>query len=352
MGASPSQRSDGRARQVSRRSLGRDREAGGSRKTVLIALAANAAIAVTKLAGGLMSGSTALLAEAAHSVADTMNQAFLLVSLRLSKREPTEDQPFGHGHQRFLWTFMAAIGMFLAGAVFAIGYGAYELVEGPEESGGYLVAWIALAIGVVAEGSSWLRAVHQTRGEAREAGKPMFRYARESRDPSVKLVLFEDSVALVGILIAAAGIGLDELTGQPFWDPLASVVIGVMLIGVAIWMAHDTGHLLVGAAALPEERETMERVIEDHPDVVAVRELLTMALGPNALLVAARVNLDDRIDAGRVEETTTALDRALRDAVPDVTEVFLDATPGAATAGRRRRSLPTPEGRDPLWPGG
>ncbi|MGH2877245.1 MAG: cation transporter dimerization domain-containing protein, partial [Solirubrobacteraceae bacterium] len=179
-------------------------------------------------------------------------------------------------------------------------------------------------------GTSWVRAMRQTRGEARRAGKSILRYTRESRDPSVKLVLSEDSVALAGIAIAAAGIGLDELTGLAYFDPAASVVIGVLLVGVAVWMAHDTGHLLAGAAALPEEREKMERVLEQHDDVVEVKELLTMALGPNALLVAARVDLDDRIDGARVERSTTQLEEALREAVPDVTEVFLDATPGGA----------------------
>jgi cation diffusion facilitator family transporter len=319
---------DRRARQVSERSLPRDRESGDTRKTVVIALVANALIAVTKLAGGLLSGSTALLAEAAHSLADTANQAFLLVSVRLSGRPPTEDQPFGYGHERFLWTFMAAIGMFLAGAVFAIGYGTVQLLSGPEKEGGYVISWITLAIAAAAEGTSWVRAMRQTRGEAREAGKPVLRYARESRDPSVKMVLFEDSVALAGIAIAAVGIGLDQVTGASWFDPAASVVIGLLLVFVAVWMARDTGHLLIGAAALPEERETMERVIEQHADVVEVRELLTMALGPSALLVAARVDLDDGIDAGRIERTTTELDEALRKAVPDVTEVFLNATPG------------------------
>jgi cation diffusion facilitator family transporter len=326
----------GRAQQVSRRSVGRHRDASASRKTVLVAISANALIAVAKLGGGLLSGSTALLAEAAHSLADTTNQAFLLVSIGLSAREPREDRPFGHGQLRFLWTFMAAIGMFLAGAVFAIGYGMVELLAGGQESGGFAISWATLAIALVAEGLSWLRAVRQTRREARQAGKPIARYARESRDPSVKMVLFEDTAALIGIAIAAAGIGLAQLTGQAFWDRTASVVIGLLLISVAVWMARDAGHLLVGSAARPEERATMERVIERHPDVVEVRELLTMALGPNALLVAARVDLDDGVGAARVERAATELDRALREAVPDVTEVFLDATPGAQS--------PTPRG--------
>jgi cation diffusion facilitator family transporter len=316
------------ARQVSRRSLGRSRGAASSRTTVLVALAANAIIAVVKLAGGLLSGSTALLAEAAHSVADTTNQGFLLASIALAGREPSEKRPFGHGQQRFLWTFLAAIGMFVAGAVFAVGYGVVELVHGAEASGGYLIAWVTLAVAAVAEGASWTRAVHQTRKEARAAQRSMLQHIRRTRDPNVKMVVFEDSAALVGIAVAAAGIGLQQITGQRFWDPAASILIGVLLIGVACWMARDVGGLLVGAAAQPEERAAIERVLEEHPDVVEVRELLTMVLGPNALLVAARVDLDNEASAGAVEQASSALDQALREEVPDVTEVFLDATPG------------------------
>src|ERR687884_493444 len=146
------------ARQTSRRSVARSAQTGGSRTTVLVALAANAIIAVAKLAGGLISGSTALLAEAAHSIADTTNQGFLLVSLSLSARDPSERQPWGHGRERYLWTFMAAVGMFVAGSLFAVGYGTYELLKGPQEPAGFAVAWITLAIAGVAEGTSWVRA--------------------------------------------------------------------------------------------------------------------------------------------------------------------------------------------------
>jgi cation diffusion facilitator family transporter len=149
---------DNRARGASDRSLARTRESGASRRTVLIALAANGIIAVTKLAGGLMSGSTALLAEAAHSLADTTNQAFLLVSIALAGRDPDDARPFGHGQQRFLWTFLAAVAMFVAGALFAVGYGIVELLAGAREEGGFAVAWITLAIAFASEGGSWLRA--------------------------------------------------------------------------------------------------------------------------------------------------------------------------------------------------
>jgi cation diffusion facilitator family transporter len=319
---------NGRAQQVSERSLERVSDTGATRKTVIVALVANGVIAVTKLAGGLLSGSTALLAEAAHSVADTTNQGFLLASIALAQRPPNEERPFGHGQQRFLWTFLAAVGMFVAGAAFAVGYGIAELVRGGESAGGFAIAWVTLAIAFVAEGTSWVRALRQTRGEARQAGRPLLRYVRESRDPSVKMVLFEDTAALAGVAIAAAGIGLHQVTGQPFWDPAASILIGLLLIAVAMWMAHDAAALLTGAAARPQEREVIERVLEDSPQIDEVIELLTMVLGPNALLVAARIDLADAQTAEEIELAMTDIAQEVREAVPDVTEVFLDPTPG------------------------
>jgi cation diffusion facilitator family transporter len=317
----------------SRRSLVRtQRTASASRRTVLIALAANAGVTVTKLAGGLISGSAAMLAEAAHSVADTANQGFLLVSISLAAREPTPDQPFGYGRMRFLWTFMAAIAMFLAGAVFAIGYGVYELLTG-EPSTGFLAAYVTLAIALVAEGTSWVRAVRQTRGEAAHAGLPLITYIRGSRDPNVKMVLFEDTAALIGIALAFAGVLIDQLTRSSLFDPAASIAIGVLLVAVAGWMAHDTSELLIGASARPEERAALERGLEEFDEVKAVIELLTMVLGPNSLLVAARVDFADGLEDRQVERASDAIERRLRDLVPDVTEVFLDAT--TAPAGSR-----------------
>jgi cation diffusion facilitator family transporter len=316
----------------SRRSLVRTRRtASASRRTVLIALIANAGVAVTKLAGGLISGSAAMLAEAAHSIADTANQGFLLVSISLAGREPTPEQPFGFGRMRFLWTFMAAIAMFLAGAVFAIGYGVYELLAG-ERSTGFVAAYVTLAISLVAEGTSWVRAVHQTRAEARHAGLPLVTYVRGSRDPNVKMVLFEDTAALIGIALAFFGILIDQLTGASVFDAAASIAIGLLLVAVAVWMAHDTSELLIGASARPEERATLEHVLEDCDQIKAVLELLTMVLGPNSLLVAARVDFADGLEDWQVEQASDQIEQRFRELVPDVTEVFLDATTAPASA--------------------
>lgn len=314
------------AGRTSRRSLEHSRgRTAASRKTVLVALASNAIVAVVKLFGGLVSGSTAMLAEAAHSVADTTNQAFLLASIRLSAREPNPDQPFGYGQERFLWTFLAAVGMFLAGAVFAIGYGTYELLSGGEP-GGYIAAYITLAISLAAEGASWLRAVKQVRGEAGDAGLPLLEYVRGSRDPNVKMVLFEDSAALIGILIALVGIVADQVTGSTVFDPAASIAIGLLLVLVAITMGRDVSHLLIGGAARPDEREKLEGALREFREVDDVVELLTMVLGPSSLLVAARIDLADDLRPGSVEELSDRIDDRLREVVPDVTEVFLDAT--------------------------
>jgi cation diffusion facilitator family transporter len=300
---------------------------------VLIALGANAFVTVTKLAGGLISGSAAMLAEAAHSFADTTNQGFLLVSISLAAREPTPEQPFGYGRVRFLWTFIAAIAMFLAGAVFAIGYGAYELFSG-EKSTGYVAAFATLAIALAAEGTSWVRAIRQTRAEASSANLPLLRYVRESRDPNVKMVLFEDTAALVGLAIAFVGILADQLTGASVWDPAASIAIGVLLIAVAGWLGHDTSELLMGASARPGERAALAQALEDFDEIDNVIEVLTMVLGPNSLLVAARVDFAGGLTDEAVERVSEQIDQRLREVVPDVTEVFLDAT--TTPRGRRK----------------
>jgi cation diffusion facilitator family transporter len=209
--------------------------------------------------------------------------------------------------------------------VFAIGYGVYELFQG-EKSTGYLIAYVTLAIAFVAEGTSWVRAHRQTRHEAAEAKLPLMRYVRETRDPNVKMVLFEDTAALAGLVIALCGLLANQVTGAHVFDPAASIAVGALLIAVAVWMAHDTSELLIGASARPAERELLGRTLEECPEIDRVVELLTMVLGPNSLLVAARVDFAAGLQDEQVERASEEIDRRMRDAVPDVTEVFLDAT--------------------------
>jgi cation diffusion facilitator family transporter len=297
-----------------------------SHKTVYLALAANAGIGAAKFAGGAVSGSSAMLAEGAHSVADTTNQLFLLASLSRAERRPDEAHPFGYGAERFFWSFLAAVFIFVSGALFSVYEGVHRIVGGEAPEGSATIAFVVLGIGVLLEGSSLIRAARQTGAAARTRRRPFARHLRESRDPTTKTVVFEDSAAVLGLFLAAAGLGLTQLTGDTVYDGAASVAIGLVLAVIAFVLGRDTKDLLIGESALPEEREALERVFAAHPQVDELVELLTMVLAPEALLVAARFDPADGLSSSDVEDLASELDRRLRDAVPDVAQVFLDPT--------------------------
>lgn len=296
-----------------------------SRKTVLVAAAANLLLAVAKGAIGVIGGSAALLAEAAHSVADTTDQGLLLLSLRLGERPPDEAHPFGYGKQRFFWSFLAAVFIFVSGGLFSIGQGVLEIVNG-ENAGTFVLSYVVLAVAALAEGTSWFRALRQLRNEARDAGVSFRRYARESKDPAVRTVLLEDTGALVGVALAALGIGMHQLTGRSWWDGAASIAIGLLLCYLGVGLGRYTQGLLLGEAATPDDRRKLRAVMEGHDEVVDVKEVLTMVLGPENLLVAARLDIADGIPSERVEALAAEIDREMRRAVPSVSEVFLDPT--------------------------
>jgi cation diffusion facilitator family transporter len=311
-----------------------------ARRTVLIALAANASIALAKLVAGVISVSSAMLAEAAHSVADTMNQVFLLFSLKLGEREADAEHPFGYGKERFFWSFLAAVGIFVAGAGFSL-YEGLHRIFGPEtKEGSYAVAYAVLAFAFLAEGTSLVRALRHTRGEARASRKSYVGFVRSSRDPTTKTVLFEDSAAVVGVVVAFVGIGLHQATGNQVYDGLASVAIAVLLAVIAVVLGRDTRALLIGEAATPEERRAITEILEARPEVDRLLELLTMALAPDRLLVAARIDLADGLSTSEVERASSEIDRELRERVPGVWQVFLDATPHSEARESRGDAVP------------
>jgi cation diffusion facilitator family transporter len=298
-----------------------------SRKTIFAAMAANFAIALAKAVAGLLGRSPAMLAEAAHSVADTMNQVFLLVSLSLGERKPDEEHPFGYGKERFFWAFLAAVFIFVSGAVFSLYEGLRALLGDEQVEATFVISYAVLGFSLVAEGASLVRAVVQVRGEAGAESERVGSYLRQSTDPTVRTVLFEDSAAVVGVVLALVGVTLHQLTGERFWEGLASIAIGLLLVVVAYVLGRFSKGLLIGEAARPEQRELLREVIMNHPEVEAVLELLTMHLGPNALLVAVRLDLRDDLTAAQVEQLSNQIDRELRQAVEGVSQVFLDATP-------------------------
>jgi cation diffusion facilitator family transporter len=295
-----------------------------SKITVLVALAANLLIAVAKLVGGLVSGSSSMLAEAAHSVADTINQVFLLTSIKVAARPPDPVHPFGYGKARFFWSLLAAVGIFVAGALFSVYEGVHTLIHG-SEAGGLLVPYVVLGVAFVAEGGSWLRALGQVRREAAAAGRPVLRYARDSKDPTLKTVLSEDTAAVLGLVLAAVGI-LHKLTGDAWWDGAAAIAIGILLAVVAVLLGRDSRDLLIGEAADPELVLDVYRRLSEAPEIIDVVELLTMHLGPETVLVAARIDFGDELTASNVEDFSGRMDAELTSAWPVVKQVFLDPT--------------------------
>jgi cation diffusion facilitator family transporter len=295
-----------------------------TRRTVLIAGAANILVGVAKLVAGILSGSSAMLAEAAHSAADTLDQAFLLTSLHRADRPADREHPFGHGQERYFWSLLAAFGIFIAGAGFSVFEGLLTLSSKHSENP--LFAYIALGIAFVAEGTSFVRAYWQVRGEARQRHQAVRHHVESSPDITVKVALFEDSTAMVGLVFAALGVGLRQLTGSPVWDGAASIAIGVLLVVVAVKLGLDSKDLLIGRAASPEMERLIRSEIESAPGVDSLLELQTMHMGPDSLIVGARVALKDELGANEAEDLADELDRRLSEKLPLQPHVFIDPT--------------------------
>jgi len=283
-----------------------------TRRTVLIAGAANIIVGLAKLVAGLLTGSSAMLAEAAHSAADTLNQGFLLTSLRQAERPADAEHPFGHGQERYFWSLLAAFGIFIAGGGFSIFEGLMSLSRPASDP---LIAYVVLAIACVAEGTSLIRAYRQVHGEAKSEQSELIEHVQQSPDTTVKATLFEDTAAVLGLVLAAAGLALQQLTGSAVWDGGASIAIGVLLIAVAVKL---------GAGA--RELEQIREEIEQTPGVDALLELLTMYLGPDHLIVAARIDLNDELSADRAEQLADDIDRRLSEKLPQTPHVFIDPT--------------------------
>lgn len=315
--------------------------------TVLLAGGANLAIAVAKAVGGVLSGSSAMLAEAAHSVGDTLNQVFLLASLRRSQKPSDADHPFGYGMERYFWSLLAAVGIFVLGAGFAAMEG-IRAIWNPEPLEELLVAYLILAVSFVFESISWAKAASEILRAARAQQAPVLRFLRATRDPTAKTVLLEDSAALVGLLLAAGGIALHHATGAGYWDGVASLAIAALLAGVAYMLGQQNKSMLIGRSVSPSVRRDLTVVIEDTPDVDHVVELLTLQLAPDRVLLAARVDLRDTMSGADVERRAQEIDRRVQERFPQVRHVFVDPT-GEAEARLSERQRAS-SGQNPPTP--
>lgn len=299
---------------------------GESLGTVLVAGGANLAIAVAKLIAGLIGGSAAMLSEAAHSAADTVTELLLLVSVRRGQRPPDGRHPFGHGMAGFFWAMMAAVATLVGGAGFSITHGVHEISHG-EDLGNLLPSYIVLAVSFAIESGSFLNALAQLRKEARRHDVSPFRLVSITSDTALKAVVYEDAVALVGLVIAALGLLGSQVTGSAVWDGGASIAIGLLLLVAALTLIRSNLSLLIGQSAPDPVEKEIREVLAAQPEVVSVVELLTMFLGPGSLLVAAKIDFRDDASAAGVEIACDELDRRLRDRYPGISQVFLDPTP-------------------------
>jgi cation diffusion facilitator family transporter len=300
---------------------------GESTLTVLLAGGVNLAIAIMKLVAGIITGSGAMLSEAAHSVADTITEVLLLTALKRSERPADRVHPFGYGKERYFWSLLAAVSIFASGAMFALYEGVSTLLGHGEAQSTSLLSYIVLAVAFLLEGTSWLQAVRQVLRESRAENRSVWRYLRLIDDPTPKTVLFEDSAALIGLLLAFGGIGLHQLTGSEIWDGVASIAIGLLLACVAYLLGRTNRGLLVGRQADP----TIVRGIRDHltaaPEIEAVVDLQTMLMGTDQVLVCTRVDFDDSLGAADLERACVRLASELTEAFHDVTEVFIEPVP-------------------------
>jgi cation diffusion facilitator family transporter len=301
-----------------------DEQGNESTLTVLLALGANIAVGILKLAAGLISGSGALLSEAAHSVGDSTTEVLLLVALRRSDRPADRRHPFGYGKERYFWSLLAAGAIFVSGAAFSVYEGLHTIFNSGSESTDML--WInypVLVLAAVFEGTSFIQAYRRARNQARKSRKSLRGLLRDPEDPTVNSVAMEDSAALVGIVIALIGVGLHQATGSAVFDGIASLLIGVLLLVVAFVLARSTGDLLIGKQASIRLLGEIEQFLEAEDEIVDVVDVLSMLVGTGNVLLCVRADFVDEVSSGDVEEACMRIDADLRKRFPELSEVFI-----------------------------
>ncbi|MEV6425315.1 cation diffusion facilitator family transporter [Streptomyces sp. NPDC051662] len=307
--------------------------ASGGTKAIVAALGANFAIAVAKFVAFLFSGSSSMLAESVHSVADAGNQGLLLLGGKKAKREATPQHPFGYGRERYIYAFLVSIVLFSVGGMFAI-YEGYEKIKHPHE----IEAWYwpvgVLVFAIIAETFSFRTAIKEsnlTRGSL-----SWTEFVRRSKAPELPVVLLEDLGALVGLVLALAGVGLALGTGNGVWDGIGTLCIGVLLILIALVLAVETKSLLLGEAAGTEDVEKIKNALVDGEVVTGVIHMRTLHLGPEELLVAAKIAVEHNDTAGEVAQAINAAEARIREAVPIARVIYLEPdiySESAAAAG-------------------
>jgi cation diffusion facilitator family transporter len=294
-----------------------------SSKTVIYAaLGGNLLVAATKFGAAAFTGSAAMLSEAIHSTVDSGNQMLLLLGMRRAARPATAAHPFGHGLQLYFWTFVVAVLIFGVGAGVSIIEG-IDKIRTPHPVDSPWVNYVVLGMALVFEGSVWVVALREFRNGKGSRG--WLEAIRQSKDPTVFTVLFEDTAAMLGLLVALAGVWMSQALDMPVLDGVASLVIGIILAGTAAFLAWECQSLLTGEGVAPEVQASIRAIASGEAAVQRVNEVLTMHFGPADVLVAISLDFDDTVSAASVEQAVSRIERRIKQAHPEVTRVFVEA---------------------------
>ena len=296
--------------------------AGSSRKVIYAALMGNSLIAATKFAAAAISGSSAMFSEGIHSMVDTGNQVLLLHGLRKARKLPCERFPFGHGKEIYFWSFAVAILIFAVGSGVSLYEGIIHTIH-PEPIGNPMVNYIVLGLALLFEGIAWYFALTEF---TKAKGKWGYLEAvQRGKDPTIFVVLFEDSAAMLGILVAFTSLLLVDLTGILIFDGIASIIIGLILGGTAIWLAYETKGLLIGESANRQVTDGIRKIILQYDGIDHINEVLTMHMGPDFILVNISIDFRDDIAAGNLEDMIARMDIEIKERFPTVKRVFVEA---------------------------
>ena len=293
----------------------------GGTKAVLAALAANVGIAVTKFGAYAITGSSSMLSEAIHSLADSGNQVLLLVGGRRAKQVADEKHQFGYGRVRYVYAFVVSIVLFCLGGLFSI-YEGWHKVHDPEALTSPSVAFVVLGIAIVLEGFSFRTAVREANRNRGSAS--LFRFVRDVRQPELPVVLLEDAGALVGLVFALLGVTLAVVTGDARWDGVGALAIGSLLLVIAVFLALEMSSMLVGESAVPAQTTAIRAALESEPLVSRVIHLRTLHTGPDEILVAAKIAVDHDDTASAVAAAIDGAERRIREAVPEARWIYLE----------------------------
>ncbi len=294
---------------------------GGGTKAVVAALLANLGIAVAKLAGFIITGASSMLAEAVHSFADSGNQVLLLWGARAARREADDEHQFGYSRERYFWSFVVALVLFTLGALFAT-YEGIEKIRHPHELDSLGVAIGILVFGILLEGWSFRTAIREARplkGTASWAG-----FIRRSRLPELPVVLLEDFGALIGLVLALSALGMSEITGDPVWDGVGTLAIGILLGVIAVILAIEMRSLLIGEGATKVDMAKIRGAIEGAPDVVHLIHIRTQHLGPEDLLVACKVHFTEGLSVPELAEAINGVESRVRELVPYARPMYIE----------------------------